>query len=66
MLLFTGAFYAFTVNQLISTGSFQSGKVSYVLDSDDSGDHVDIDTPQDFVRAEVLKFSYEIFISIAI
>ncbi len=49
----TGAFYMFTVDQLMSTGSFQSGRVSYVLDVDNT-EHVDIDTPADFVRADLL------------
>ena len=42
----------FTVEQFQSTGSFQSGRVSYVLD--DTEDYVDIDTPEDFARAELL------------
>ena len=49
-----GAFYFFTVDQLKTTGSFQSGRVAYVLDSEDQGDHVDIDTQEDFVRAELM------------
>ena len=42
----------FTVDQFQSTGSFQSGRVSYVLDNEE--DYVDIDTPEDFARAELL------------
>ena len=43
----------FKVEQLMNTGDYQSGRCTYVIDWD-SDDYVDIDTPADFVTAQML------------
>ena len=43
----------FRVDQFLSTGNYQSGRLMYLLD-EQTDDYVDIDTPGDFARASIL------------
>ena len=43
----------FRTKELLSTGDYQSNRTTY-LEGDDAQNCVDIDTPADFLRAELL------------
>ena len=54
-LCLPGAFYMFRVEELLCSGDYQSNRVTYLEDFGlGQGETVDIDTPEDFVRAELL------------
>ena len=53
----TGAYYMFTVDAFNRMGFVPCGRVGYVVD-DEADDIVDIDTPHDFARAEILIQSH--------